>query len=261
MLNLERINDALHRYIHPQTYPLAIRLCDPSDEIPKEAKRPKRDFGKQMPVCQAFAVSRRLGDIMAVGLEDQQCALGNLILGFLPPKKEFFDGSFHWSLLPSKEANIAYAESVKMLEYGRYKYILIAPLDKATFEPHFIAIYGNPAQVVRLVQARLYLTGGVLNSSACLGATCSLIVAHTVLTDECKFVLIGSGPRRFGHDQDHEMVFTIPTSKVELVLEGLKGCEEDGTTYRIPTPVWLDYEIAMVPSYQRLQEFLMKEEE
>jgi len=259
MVDLKILSDALDRYVHLQTYPLAVRLCVSSEEIPSEAKRPKRDFGKQMPVCQVFAVARRLGTTMAIGLEDQQCPLANLMLGFLPPKKEFLNGSFHWSFLPSFEANRNYSRSIKMLEYNKYRYVLIAPIDKATFEPNLVVIYGTPAQVGRMVQARLYLDGGVIDSHAGLGATCSLIIARTVLTDECKFVLIGLGPRRFAHDQDHEMAFTIPASKVELVLEGLKGCEEN-TTYRIPTPLWMDYEIAMAPKYQSLQDFLMKED-
>lgn len=260
MTDLKQLNDALYRYVRPLTHPLAIRMCTSLAEIPKEAQFPKRDLGLVMPVCQAFSLAHRHGRVMAVGLEDQQCPLGNLVLGFLKPKKAFLDGSFQWSLLPPGEPSARYAQSLKMLEYGRYSHILIAPIQKSTFEPHLLLIYGNPGQVVRMVQARLYLQGGVLPSYAGLGATCSLIVGQTILADECQYVLQGSGPRRFTHAQDHEMAFTIPVSKVEQMVEGLEESESK-STYTYPPPAWFTYQVEFTPGYQKLQEFLMKEDE
>ena len=258
MIDLKQVNDALYKYVRPQSHPLAIRMCTSPDEIPKEAQFPKRDFGMVMPVCQVFAIAHRRGWTMAAGLEDQQCPLGNVVLGFVKAKKAFLDGSFHWSWLPPGEPNARYAQSLKRLEYGKYSHILMAPIDKATFEPHFFLIYGNPGQVARMLQSRLYLQGGVLTSSAGLGGTCSIIVSHTMLTDECQFVLFGSGPRRFTHTQDSEMAFTIPVSKAEQTVKGMEESEEK-STYTYPPPAWLTYQVEFPPRYQKLQEFLMEE--
>ena len=258
MVDLKRVNDALYKYVRPQTHPVAIRMCTSVDEIPKEAQFPKRDFGMQIPMCQVFAIAHRRGWTMALGLEDQQCPLGNVILGFLKPRKAFLDGSFHWSWLPPGEPNARYAQSLKRLEYGKYSHMLMAPIEKATFEPHFFMIYGNPGQVVRLVQARLYLQGGMLTSAAGLGGSCAPIVGQTMLADECQYVLLGSGARRFAHAQDHEMVFTLPASKADLVVKGLEE-SEGKSTYTYPPPVSLTYEVEFPPRYQELQKFLMEE--
>ena len=72
MTDLEKMHaDAgdLERYLRLQTYPLAIRLLRTESEIPAEAKRPKRDDGRQYNLCQAFALSRqeRLHDRHAQG--------------------------------------------------------------------------------------------------------------------------------------------------------------------------------------------------
>lgn len=258
MVDLKYVNDALYKYVRLQTHPVAVRMCTSVDEIPEDAQFPKRDLGIVMPMCQAFAMAYRRGWTMALGLEDQNCPLGNVVLGFLKAKQAFLDGSFHWSWLPPGEPNARYAQSLKRLEYGKYSHILMAPIDKTTFAPHFFFIYGNPGQVVRMVQGRLFLQGGQLSSSAGLGGSCSLIVSQTMLADECQYVLLGSGPRRFAHAQDHEMVFTIPMSKVDLVIRGMEE-SETRSTYTYPPPVSLTYEVEMPPRYQKLQEFLLQE--
>ena len=83
---------------------------------------------------------------------------------------------------------------------------------------------------------------------ACLGATCSTIFANTLRTDECQVVLLGNGPLKVAHDQEHKMAITIPASKIDLVLQGLKDTQ--GTSYNYPVPVFLDYEFES--SYERL---------
>jgi len=258
MEELKRVNDALYKYVRLQTHPLAVRMCASDEKVPEDAKFPKRDLQAMMPVCQTFAIAAKRGWTMALGLEDQQCPLGNVAMGFVKAKKAFLDGTFHWSWLPPGEPNAKYAQSLKRLEYGKYSHILMAPIEKATFEPHFLLIYGNPGQVVRMVQARLYLQGGMLTASAGLGGSCAIMISQTMLTDECQYVLLGSGPRRFAHAQDHEMVFTIPASKMELLVKGLEESEVN-STYTYPPPVSLIYEDAFPPRYQELQKFLMEE--
>lgn len=260
MVDLKRVNDALYKYVRLQTHPVAVRMCTSQNEVPAEAQYPKRDLGVTMPMCQAFVLAHRLGWTVAVGLEDQNCPLGNVVLGFLKAKKAFLDGSFHWSWLPPGEPNAKYAQSLKRLQYGKYTHILLAPIDKATFEPHFFIIFGNPGQIARMVQGRLFLQGGQLTSASGLGGSCSPIVSQTMLTDECQYVLLGSGPRRFANTQDHEMVFTMPVSKADLVIRGMEESEIK-STYTYPPPASLTYQVEMPPRYQKLQEFLMEEGE
>src|SRR5256886_3945501 len=48
---------------------------------------------------------------------------------------------------------------------SEYYALLVAPLDRTTFEPHLVCIYANPAQVMRLTQAALDRKSTRLNSS------------------------------------------------------------------------------------------------
>ena len=47
----------IEEQIRPSSYPLAVKMLKSMDEMPAEAQRPLRDFGKCMSTCQAFALS------------------------------------------------------------------------------------------------------------------------------------------------------------------------------------------------------------
>src|SRR5262249_48857248 len=120
-------------------------------------------------------------------------------------------------------------------------------LDRTTFEPHLVCIYANPAQVMRLTQAALWKRGGKLTSSFGGRIDCSEIIVTTMRTDQPQVILPCSGDRIFGQTQDHEMAFTIPESKMEDVIEGLKGTHTAGIRY--PITQFMEYEAKLPPKY------------
>ena len=123
----------------------------------------------------------------------------------------------------------------------------MAPLDRATFEPHLVCIYANPAQVMRLTQAALWKRGGKLTSSFGGRIDCSEIIVTTMRTDQPQVILPCSGDRIFGQTQDHEMAFTIPWNQMEEIIEGLKGTHGGGIRY--PITQFMEYEAKLPPRY------------
>ncbi len=260
MVNLKEVNEALNFCVRPQTFPLAIRMCQSSGEFPEKVRIPKRDLGIQVTVCQGIAMARRYGWTMAIGKEDQSCPHGAFVLGFVPGKG-YLDGSYAESIgLGTKEQFAKTAHSLSRLEYGKYSHMLAAPLHTATFEPHLILIFGNPAQVARLVQGAVALTGGVLTSTTSGGIACSGFIARPMLTQECQFILSGAGDRYFALTQDHELAFAIPTSKIESTIQGLEIGHKSGM-HRYPTPSFLRFEGQLPPAYYKFLELLREEEQ
>ena len=123
----------------------------------------------------------------------------------------------------------------KRLETAKYSHLLIAPVEIADFEPDVILLYGNPAQTMRLVQAASRGAGQSVSAIATGFADCGDVVARTTLSDECQFILPSGGDRVFGGTQDHEVIFTMPRSKVEAVLKGLGDTHQAGFRYPILT--------------------------
>jgi len=258
MPDLKAINEALNTHCRPQTYPLAIRMCQSATELPERVRLPKRDLGLRIPVCQAFSMARRYGWTMAVGPEDQACPFGGVTLGFFKYKPGLIDGTLQEQAgMGPKDRWAKSTPLMSRLEYGKYSHLLAAPLHTATFEPHLILIYGMPGQIGRLIQGTLYDRGGVLTAASSGGAACSRLVSHTILSDECQYVVGAGGDRVFALTQDHEMPFTIPMSKVELTIKGLDAGARTGVQ-RYPLPVYLQFEPRLPPSYQKLRDLLEK---
>jgi uncharacterized protein (DUF169 family) len=261
MIDLEQVNQALNQYLRLGTFPVAVRMCQSAAEIPDGAQFPKRDLGFPVTVCQGLSIARRYGWTMAIGKDDQCCPYGAVAMGFLPPKEGFLNGTYEeLASLGRKETSARTQQALSRLEYGKYSYLLAAPLQNAAYEPHLIVVYGNPAQIARLIQSALYQTGGALSWSASGRMGCSTTIARTIVNDECQVVVAGGGERRIALTQDHELAFTIPLSKVSLTTKGLEATHKQLSSMRYPTWSYLQ-EWKLPPGYRKLTELLMQDEQ
>lgn len=257
-MELQEIEQALNTYIRPGSFPVAIKMVASVDEIPEKARRPKRDLGTPMPVCQGIALARRYGWLMAMGKDDMLCPLGALTLGFVPAKSRFLDGSFNvpfW--VKDQNARAKMARSLPRLELGRYTHLVAAPLHRANFEPQVIIIYGNPAQIARLIQATVYETGEPIVSSSMGGFACGEEITRAILTGQCQFTVAGGGDRAIAQTQDDEISFAVPISKAAALIEGLERTHEAGMRY--PTLSFLTFRAQFPPSFGELMDYLRQD--
>ena len=141
------------------------------------------------------------------------------------------------------------------LEYGKYSHLLVAPLNKANFEPQIILIFGDGAQIMRFIQGALRGKGGALTSS-CMGALgCAFEIAGMMASDECHYHIPGGGERMGALTQDHEIAFMAPMSKMEELIEGIKGgAEAHFTDY--PIIGYIGGEPQLPPEYVTIWDYL-----
>ncbi len=259
MATSTQIHHALSFYIRPSTFPVGVvplpKLADGPADLVKKARMPMRDMGHTITVCMGVGMARRYGWTMLVRREDNACPLGGIAMGFEPAKEKFWDGSLfaEYTGRP-REAVARYAGETKRFDFGTYEGILVAPLHAGEFEPELTIIYGDSAQVMRLVQAALFYRGGHLHSQASGGLDCSDLIVQTLQVDDCQFILPCNGDRVFGMAQDHEMAFTMPRSKADEVLKGLEATHQAGQRY--PVPTFMRFEPKMPPAYQKLMDYL-----
>ena len=255
MVDAKAINEALNYYIRPATFPLAFHLFQKETELPPKAKQPRRDLGYPIPICQAVGMARRYGWSIAMGMEDISCPIALLALGFLEAKDSFLDGRFaEGPFMGPQEARARAAAELKRFDYGKYQGLLISCLHNTTVEPDFITIYGNSAQVMRLVQGCLYGRGGALHSMATGGADCADIIVQTFDSDECQYILPCNGDRVFGMTADDEMIFTMPKSQIDITLKGLEETHKIGQRY--PIPAFMRFQPEMPSRYGKFMDFL-----
>jgi len=248
MIDVKTADRELQLYIRPQTFPVAIRMLRPGEEIPEKARRPARDFKKLSMNCQVIDMARRYGWMIALTREDHICSLGIAALGFEKPTHLHNSGTLCEGMYTETKAAGQRSEAaVDKFAPGEFSTLLVAPLDRTTFEPHLVCIYANPAQVMRLTQAALWKRGGKITSSFGGRIDCSEIIVTTMRTDQPQVILPCSGDRIFGQTQDHEMAFTIPWNQMEEVIEGLKGTHNGGIRY--PITQFMEYEAKLPPKY------------
>jgi uncharacterized protein (DUF169 family) len=255
VIDLARLDAAISRYVRPSTYPLAIRMIESEDEIPSRARRPARDLDVQITICQGVGIARRYGWALGLTPADLSCPLVFAPFGFSAPVPFQLEGHACEGLYTETAEAGARSESiVPKLERGRYAGIMMAPLDRADFEPQVICVYGNSAQVMRLVQGALYRRGGALESLSAGRIDCAEIVIRTLQTGLPQYILPCSGDRIFGLTEDDEMIFAMPADWSEDVIAGLEGTHSAGIRY--PVPKFMRFQPQYPPSYEKLREAL-----
>src|SRR5499427_8253220 len=184
MIDVKTADRELQTYIRPQTFPVAIRMLKPGEPIPDRARRPARDFKKLSMSCQVIDMARRYGWMIALTREDHICSLGITAIGFDKPLPIYNVGTLCEGMYTeTKEAGQRSEAAVDRFAPGEYACLLVAPLDRAPFEPHLVCIYANPAQVMRLTQAALWKRGGKLASTFGGRVVCAEIILPTIQTD------------------------------------------------------------------------------
>jgi len=258
-MDLATLSQALDRYVRTETPPVAVRLLDSVEELPQRAKEPLRDFGVKMPLCQGMALSRRHGVVVVMDADDMLCPLGAVATGLLPAKEGFLDGRFgipYW--VPDQQAAARLSASVPRLQYGRHTHVVAAPLDRAAFEPHVVVVYGNPAQIGRMLQAVVYVTGAPVHSQSIGGIACAEQIARTMLTGQSQVVVAGGGERILALTQDHEASLALPAKIVDAFTEALAETQKRGSRY--PTRSWLTFGASMPPAFDKMTEYLRGDE-
>jgi uncharacterized protein (DUF169 family) len=262
MTDVKQVEAAWNQYIRPQTFPLAVRMCASEDELPEKTRLPQKDPGITVSLCHAVTMARRYGWTIAVD-KYQSCYIAGISMGFLPLLPDVTDGSLQASLGlwgMTKEQAAASIQNLPKFEYGKYKYVLMAPLHRCNFEPHLVLTYGSPGQIWVMLSCYLLGTGkSSLSTSLSSGAGCTVYITRTIQTDEAQFAIVGTGERLIGHPQDHECAFSIPASKIDKMVQGLQLGYQTGV-FRYPIPSFMRYNSQHPPGYDKMRSHLLGEE-
>jgi len=255
---LQEYNEEILYYVRPSTFPLAIKMVTTLDILHPKVKRPKKELGLNLFLCQAIGICRRQGWSILLTKEDISCPSALFYLGLAKPPPSYWKGKFVFAPFNQTEkARARRSRSLPFLPLNKYKGILISPLFKADFDPDSILIYGNPAQMMRFVQASVFKTGSALKFIAQGGGSCSLEVVLPIMKNQVGLVLPGNGERMFGLIQDDEMVFVVPKKKIEETVTFLGETHKGGQ--RFPIPAYSQFTPQLPPDYTRLLEIVKKE--
>jgi len=248
---LHRYADELERRVRLQTFPLAVKLLESEKSVPKGAERPLQDFGYRLALCQGYALSRKEGKTVAMFKEDMWCCEPIIGYGWAAPPQYFLDGYNRYPQdVENLDAGKNYVSDLPCLSIGRYTGVVSAPLLKANFQPDLVIMYCNSVQLSLLLLAREYKDGHDLNCHLSSHAACVYAVVPSIESGNSQIAIPCRGDRYLALAGDDEIIFTVPTGKLEELLEGLRHIEKYGS--RLPRNPYMGCEPELPESYLKI---------
>ena len=220
---LKGLSEEYRSELNLEGFPAAVKMIEKVemlDDICYKGK-PVNVTQKNLLVCQLISQARFYGRVIAgVDKNLNMCRLGGDAMGFeVTDYTHVYAGTYFSS---EKAAKKMIADMPKF-KRGQYHAMLVGPLDRIPIEPDVVVIYGNVAQMLRLINGYLYSTGNRLNFSASGDAgLCSDTVVIPMETGKPHLAIPCNGGRLMSLPNQTEMAFGIPFKEIQNVLEGIK---------------------------------------
>ena len=233
MSRWEHLDTQINKYLRLATFPVAVKLFKDSEKL-KEIKFLKKPT-KDIILCQLFSYSRYYGWTIGCSGEDNICPLADIALGFKEAHGLFKEGAFFIGRYnETKDAAKTTAASIPRLPSNEYKAIVSGALGRIDFEPDLILIWGNSAQMMRIIQGYLWKRGGRVSMSTFCDGVCADTITNTLLTQDLQIAFPCLGDRRFGIATDSDLIAAIPFKLINEILYGIEKTHKAGTRYPIP---------------------------
>ena len=197
-MSIEEYNaygEELKKMLFLRNSPVAVKMLEKEEDIPKEAVRPKKDRGHHLAQCQAFAMSRRQGMTVAMLKEDHWCWAPLLAYGLVEdPHHPIVDA----------------LTSLPRFELGKYIGMVTAPLNSATFEPDMVLIYSDAAQLREMISVPKFVEKTTVKSEFDPIDSCVYAVLPVIQDGKYQITLpdLGEVSRAFAGDD--EIILAVP---------------------------------------------------
>ena len=220
------------KLLRMSTYPLAVKMLERDEDIPKLAKRPLKDFGCHLNTCQCFALSRRVGEMIAQKQEDMWCFEPAICFGFTGGNLEAYNDGLKYFLdgktrYPGGSRDLAtgskWAYSFPRFEADKYVAIVSAPLMKAGFEPDLVLLYVNPLQMNQILAGIVFEWGENINCEIHAHGGCINYVVPAIKNGGFWISNPCYGDFSFAATMPDKLVFSAPITMVEGLLAGMEG--------------------------------------
>ncbi len=205
--------------------PLGVAFVADLAELPEKTRRPSQVFGKKVTICQGVTMARIYGWPVGLGKDDLICVPGMLAFGFAPATDPLTElAQLFCEVGFQKEMGLSLKEAEGLPRFGPQEIaaVYLAPLERLALTPQVIVVYGNPAQLMRLIQAATFRFGVRVKGEFGGKVECASYLIGPYRKDDIQVAIPGMGDRIFSMTQDDEMVMSFPVRMLAPLLEGLK---------------------------------------
>ncbi len=237
-----------------KSFPVAFKLLEKKEAL---AEVPfLRRMNHKVTLCQLITTVRTYDWTVGADLDDFISPMCPSIIGLTALPEVVRDGTFRsivWT--KTREDGRKFENSIPRLPAGKYQAAALAPLVYNPFDPDIVLIYGNPAQMILLINALQFEDYEVMEFYCVGESSCSDVIARCYLRGKPSLSIPCYGERRYGHAQDDELVMALPAGMMEKALRGLEALYKRGIRYPIShAGAELDVTYAFPMSYSGMKQ-------
>jgi len=237
-----------------KSFPVAFKLLEKKEAL---AEVPfLRRMNHKVTLCQLITTVRTYDWTVGADLDDFISPMCPSIIGLTALPEVVRDGTFRsivWT--KTREDGRKFENSIPRLPAGKYQAAALAPLVYNPFDPDIVLIYGNPAQMILLINALQFEDYEVMEFYCVGESSCSDVIARCYLRGKPSLSIPCYGERRYGHAQDDELVMALPAGMMEKAVRGLEALYKRGIRYPIShAGAELDVTYAFPMSYSGMKQ-------
>jgi uncharacterized protein (DUF169 family) len=237
----KKYSQELHDMLLLRYEPIAVKMIKDLAEVPENAVHPKRDMGKHMSLCQAYALTRRNKKTIFTDMDSEWCWCPIICMGYVdsePGSKTYdfmanFIGGRHKDSVDSKDAVKSFFAHFPRLPYGKYKGIVSAPLCDCGFEPDLVLIYANPAQTRIIIGGIKQMTGKLVETKFDVIDSCAYDTVMPLLNGEYRITFPDPGEYERALSDEDEVITSVPRGRIAELIAGLRSNNEHGIGYKL----------------------------
>ncbi len=231
-----KYGEELENNVRLRTAPMAIKMLKSEKDIPKGAIRPWRDRKQHIAQCQAFALTRRQRETIAMLEEDNWCFAPIIAYGLEDKPKD--------------------PELQIFLEFPRFprnKYIGIvsAPLRTANFKPDVVIIYSNTTQLRNMLAPLNFGDNKNLVDCMLFPPACAFQVVPVMESGRYMVTLPDPGDYMRALAGEDEIILSVPAARMDEFMQGIRRTMEGEYSYE-RTGMYMLHDFPQPPFYQML---------
>lgn len=212
--------DAMRKALTLRWSPVAVRLMRSGEEIPAGVAEP----ADRIRHCQSITAARR-GNCLYIPPRKHACPDGAGIMGLITMSPKLRSGDLYllFKKLPTIECARKMIASRPEFEPGSYTATLVAPLEKATFEPDVVILTLWPEQAMWLCCSSTYGSGErqVFHTSG-YNSTCADLTVQVMKSQQMNISFGCYGARASSDVEDFEVYLSIPYRQLPMIVASLE---------------------------------------
>jgi len=212
---------------------------------------------KSLALCEMLTEAQQRGAPFYFTKENENCfgksALGMMGGGASPAFAESGELGVKLEIFQDARANKRLFAYNPGLAQGTVNYVVLAPLDKITFEPDLLILMTNATQAEIVLRAMTYSTGEMYESRTTTALSCAWLYVYPYQTGKVNYYITGMGFGTIGREglPPGWVLISIPYNWIPTIAQNLKEMKWELTAYTLGREKFMEWEHGILEELAR----------